>query len=185
MGAERLADLDREAADPAGGAVDEEALAGLQPAGIAQAVERGEGGGRDGGRVLERDRRGLGDDELRLCADELGAGPEAAAEDLVAGAEVGDRRADRLDGAGDVEPGDAELRPAQTGREAHRKRRSEHGEEVAGVHGRGARANEDLVVADGRRLDRAQLEDVGGSVSVVDDGLHRSLLGLWYAYVIN
>ena len=45
------------------------------------------------------------------------------------------------------------------------------------MHGRGPSADEDLVVADGRRFDRAQLEDVGGSVSVVDDGLHRSLLG--------
>ena len=62
----------------------------------------------------------------------------------------------------------------------------QHREQVAGVQAGGAGADEHLVGADRRRRELAQPEGVGGSVSVVDDGLHRSRAPVvWYAYVIN
>ena len=110
---------------------------------------------------------------------------DPGAEDLVAGGEGGDCRADRLDDAGDVEAGDADLRPPQAGHQADGERRAAHGERIADVQARGAGADEHLVGADRRRRQLAQLEGVGGPVSVLDHGLHRSVCSVWYAYVVN
>ena len=57
---ERLGDLDRERADAAGRPVDEDPLAGLHAAVVAQGLERDHRGHRNRGGLLERDVRGLG-----------------------------------------------------------------------------------------------------------------------------
>ena len=174
LGSQHLGDLHRERPDAARRAVDQHPLPGLDATGVAQAVERRQGRRRDGGRLLEGQLRRLRDDQVGLRAHELGAGAEAAAEDLVAGSQMGDAPANSLDHAGDIEPGHAELRPPQAGHEAHRERRAEDAEQVAGVQARGAGADEHLAGADRRRVDLAQPEEVGGSVSVMGDGPHRS-----------
>src|SRR5260221_4015219 len=83
-------------------AVDEDPLAGPDPALVAEALERGERGHAGRAGLLERDRRGLRNEAFLADHRELGERPDARAEHLVAGLEAGDVRADRLDNARDV-----------------------------------------------------------------------------------
>ena len=160
--------------DAAAGPVDQHPLAGLEPALVAKALERGVAGHRHGGSLLERQVGRLGRDVVRLGADVLREGAAALAEDLVAGLELGHVRADRLDRPGQVDAG----RAGRFGR----RRPSRHPDQVwagrasrasrTALTRRGADADEDAVVVDDRAVDLLGAEDVGGPVRVADDRLH-------------
>ena len=106
VGAQDLCDLDRQRADPAGARVNEHTLAGLPRGHLAQRLERGQAGQRDGRGLLEarlraassppRSRRPRPARRARPCA------PSPAAHRLVAGEEARHRGADLLDDAGHV-----------------------------------------------------------------------------------
>ena len=172
MRAHRLGDLDRKRADAAGRTDDQDPLSGLEPAGVAQAMERRAPGGGDGRRVRPVEAGGLPNQLVLPCPCEFGGRAGAFAEHLVADREPRDSTADRLDRARQVQARDAVLRPPQPGRCPDQQRASLNREDVADVHGRSLDADEDFVIADGRWLDVPPLERFDRAVGVVDDGLH-------------
>jgi hypothetical protein len=97
-GAERVGQLHRERADPAGRAVDQHPLLRLDETLVAQGLQRGHGRHRHRGGLLERHRGRLGDDGRVLPQPHvLGEGAPAASEHLVPGSERRHVAADRLD----------------------------------------------------------------------------------------
>ena len=173
LGAGGHRDLHRIAADPARGAGDEDALAGLHSGQVGDRLEGGDGGDRDRGRLLVREPAGL-DGQLALLGDGvLGERPGADAVDLVAGGEPGHRGADRGDGAGQVEAGDGLLGPAQAHDQPNGVRRPGHQVPRAAVEARRVHADQHLVVAEGagERTFRGP-EDLGVAVGLLHDRSH-------------
>ena len=175
MRAERDGDLDGEEADAAGGAVDQ------HPVALADVERLGER--LVGGQPGQRQRAGLGEGQrLRLVRQaalrrghELGRRPPLdvvpadVAEHLVAGREVDDRRAGRLDDAGDV--------PARDDREVVRIGAGQVAladRHVDRVDPGGVHADQHRVRAD-RGLGQvvAELQDVLAAEPVVGDAPHR------------
>jgi hypothetical protein len=112
-------------------------------------------------------------------ADVLGVGTGVApAEDRVARLEAGDVPADRLDAPGEVHAANGDLGPAQPqGRDddADQVRQTGHDVPHAPVEAGRVHPHQHLAVLGRRRGDVPELEDVGGAVGVLDDGLHGDL----------
>ena len=109
-----------------------------------------------------------------LDADELGVGAAAvAAEDGVADLELGDRLADSLDHAGELHAQDLVPRPAEAGEELRDPWLPAAQASVGPVDRRGVDLDEDLVVRGHWPLDLREVEDLGWTVVVVQDRLHR------------
>ena len=84
-------------ADPSSCADDQDLLPRLDAARVAQRLEGGEAGHRNGRRLLERERGRLGDKELLRGDRVLGERADATAEDLIPDPETGHVLADRVD----------------------------------------------------------------------------------------
>lgn len=97
---------------------------------------------------------------------------EQVAEDLVTRSEPGDRRPDRLDDPGDVQPDTMVPRCAQPHEEAGEGRPRAEGVEIGSVDGCGSDADEHLIGRGDGEVDISQLHDVGRAVSVPNSGLH-------------
>ena len=182
LGAHGLRELDREGPDTTGRPGHEHMLTWLERTLVAQGLQRGEPGHGHGGRLFEREVGRFGREVLGPRGHELGERPSALSEDLVPGPELGDVLADRLDHAGEVDTCHRLLRSPQPLTRADHIRVAAQHVPVVRVHGGRLDADEDAVVAQGRLVDLAEFEDVRGSVSVVDDGLHRcraSVLVRW------
>ena len=150
LGAEPLGQLDGEGADAARRPDDQDLVARLDPSLVAQALQGGQGGQRDGRRLLEAEVGRLGAEDVLGDADVLG---EAAGQhegvDLVAGAEPGHGPADRLDLPGHVAAQPAVLGDAQPDR-AHDVGQAAQVVPVPRVDGGGADAYQHLVAPPGR-----------------------------------
>jgi hypothetical protein len=107
LGPVGLGDLDREGADTAGGAVDQDLVGGLDGSVVAETLEGGDRRHRHGRRLLERQagrlqrhgvhrHRGVFGEAAVAVVQEVGI-------DLVAGLEPGDAAAGRLHLPGDVD----------------------------------------------------------------------------------
>jgi hypothetical protein len=96
----------------------------------------------------------------------------AGAEDLIPGLEPRDVRADRLDPAGDILTADPRLGRTESGDRAEHQRHARHEVPVPDEDAGREHAQEHAVVTDLRRVDVTELQDVGRSVSVLDDCLH-------------
>lgn len=94
-------ELDGVGADAAGGADDQDGLAGRHAGGV-QGTQRCESGDGHGRCLLVAQARGLVGELVLLCEGVLRERAAGDAEDLVADAETGHVGADRDDGAGDV-----------------------------------------------------------------------------------
>ena len=174
LGAERRPDLHGERSDPAPGAVHEHPLAGDEAPMVAQSLERGHPRRRNGGRFLEgesgRHRHHV------LAAEVFGKRAEPRAVDRIARPDVGHVGADLFGDPGDVEAEVPLLRPPEPLGEACEVRLAAKHVPVMGVERSGSNAHEDRVVAGQLRLvDLLEPENVGGSVSVLDECLHRFL----------
>src|SRR5262249_23643920 len=120
LGAVGLGDLYGERPDPAGRAVDQYLLAGLQVTHVAQGGQCRDGGHGDGRALLVRNRLGFERGQLR--PDRRVCGEAALAEEgvaLVARGERGDIAASGLDRAGDVAAEGGELRAAHADAVGH------------------------------------------------------------------
>ena len=148
-----LGDLDREGADAARGAVDQDLLAGPHLAVVAHGLEGDETGHRHGRRLLEREARGLGRKLVLGRGRVLGIRAPGRSVDLVTDAEAGDRGADGLDDARDVRAPGGDLRLAQAVDRAGDVREAAHDRPVGRVDARRADPEQHLVVADLRLVD--------------------------------
>ena len=113
LGAEGLGDLDREGADAARGAVDQDLLARVDLAVVAHGLEGDETGHRHGRCLLEGEARGLGRKLVLSRGRVLGVRALGRSVDLVTDAEAGDGGADGLDDARDIRSPGGDLRLAQ------------------------------------------------------------------------
>ena len=145
----------------------------LDAALVAQRLERGDAGGRDRGRLLERQGGGFRDQHALRRADVLGAGSALLAEHLVARLEAGHILPDRLDPAGEIDAGDVALGLAPTGGSPCEVGVASEQMPVERIHRRGADPNEDLVVGRYRFRDVLECEDIGRAVAVIRDRIHR------------
>ena len=174
LGAHRIRDLHCEGADAARGAVDQHLVTRLEPARVAQSLQRGGGGDRDCSRLLDAD---IGRPECHcavLLRDYvLRERAGATAENLVARLEPRDVAAHCFDGARVVHAEPNVLRLAQSGAEPHQVGRAAHVVPVERVDRRRVHADEQFVVAGHGFLDVIEPEHVGGAVVAVDDGLRR------------
>ena len=176
LGTERFRDLDRERADPARGAVDEDRGPRPDVGVVAECLEGDEAGHRHGGGRLEGEVGGLEREGVlgrRRCTRRTSRCP---AEDLIARLEMGDGGADRFDRPGDIRATNDVLGLAEPVDRAGDVRQPAHDRPVGDVDARGPDADQDLVLADRRLLDVACMKDGGGAVGVLDDGLHDGLL---------
>ena len=170
---ERLGDLHGERADASTGTDDQDLLARLHGARIAQSLERGAPGQRKGGSGLEREIRRLRHEVALVGTHVLGERAFTPAEDLVPGSEPCHVPTDRLDLPGHVRSPDRVLRGAQPGpRHADDERAGPHEVPVLRVDRGGADAHQDLAVTDGRTLDLPELQHVRRAVPVLDDRPH-------------
>ena len=172
LGAEGFRDLHGERADPARRAVDQDGLAGLDLARVAEQLEGRRRGHPDRGRLLEGQVGGLLDEVAFGRAGELGERAGAPAEHLVAGAEGRHVGPDRFHGARDVRPRDRVPGRSQTRGEAHDERRAGHDDPVAEVDGCRVDPDEHLIGADLGHVDVPCLQDACRTVPVLDDRLH-------------
>src|SRR5262245_21008902 len=105
-GADMLGELDREAGNAAGAALNENPLAGLELECLLDGADRGEAGQRHGGGDLVRHGVGLLGHQCGLDRELLGIGAIAAerehAEDGIAHAQIGHAVTDRADHAGEI-----------------------------------------------------------------------------------
>ena len=173
LGAVGLRDLDGEGADTATRADDQDALAGLYVRHVADRHEGSDTGDRRGGRLLDREARGLAQ-ERRAGADrEVGERALHDAHHLVAGGEIGDALAHRLDGAGRVTAAGVSLpQLLQVGHEPRELRLAGHEVPYVGADARGADLDAHLTGAGYGLGDVAELEYVGRAEGVLDDRLH-------------
>ena len=169
---ERLRDLDGERPDAAGGSVDQHPLTGLEPAVIAQPLERGQSGDPHRRGLLERDVRRLPDDVGR--AHVLGEGAVPAAEHLVAGREVGHVLPHGLHDSREVGAEEWALRPphAVAGDGTQEARPATQLMPVGLVERARAHADEDAVVRQDRLIDLFHPHHAGAAVPVPNQCLH-------------
>ena len=100
--------------------------------------------------------------------------PRLIAEHLVAHGEPGDRRADRDDGAGDVQAGHPVLRPAEPEpHHPHQVRRAGHQMPGPPIDTGRVHPDQHLVVGDDRSGDPCRAQHLGGAVTVLHDRPHR------------
>jgi len=150
-GAEDPGELHGVAADAAGGADYQHLLPGLDPPGVAQALQGREPGHREDGRLLEAERGRLADQLGLRCGGVLGERSAADSEHLVACREPGYLRPGGHDHAGHVHPGHLGLRPAEPeAKYPHKVRLAGHQVPCAAVDPGRPDAHEDLVRGDGR-----------------------------------
>ena len=158
---ERLGDLHREGAHAAGGTVDQHALPCLDPAVVAESLQRGDAGQRDRSGLLESERRRLRREALCGSRRVLGKGAAGRAEHLVAWLELGHVLADRLDRPRDVAAAHAGLRsPQPSHHRAGGVRLASQHPPVNGVDGRRPNPDEHAVGLEGGPVDLLQLQDV-------------------------
>ncbi|MCR6699844.1 MAG: hypothetical protein NVV68_01110 [Dokdonella sp.] len=174
LGAERLGDLHREAADAARRTVDQHLVAGAQAAGVAQTLQRGRRGDRQRGGFLEAQLSRLGRDQALLAHhDVVGQCAAARAEHVLADRPARDGAADRLDGAGEIDAGAHVGGPAEPGRQPHHVRSAGHLVHVERVQRRGMHAHQHLVIGRHRLADPGQPEHLAGAVAGMDHRAHR------------
>ena len=109
LGAERLGDLDGERAHATRRTIDEDLLARLNLAVVAEKLQRGGGGNAHGRGLLEGDVRWLPNEMVLGRGHVLGEGALAPAEDLVACSKSLHVLADRLDSPCDIGSRNADL----------------------------------------------------------------------------
>src|SRR5215211_3812055 len=176
LGAERLGELDREAAHPARGPDDHDLLAGLDPSGVTQRLEGGEAGDGNGRGLLEGEvgrllcQLALGDRGV------LGKGPLAPAEHLVTRLQPGHVGADGLDAPGHVEARNWVLWLAQPVPQAGHVGQALHRQPVALTDRSRMYPDQHGIVGDHRLIDVVELQGIGWAVAGVDDRLHQVLL---------
>src|SRR5579884_2260578 len=173
--AERLGDLNREGADTPGSAVDENPTAGLEPALVAQPLERRQAGDGYGRRLFEREPSGFAGQYLG--GREAGQGAARSSEHLVSDAEAGCRAADP-----DDDPCDVRFRGG-VGRfleaaEGSRHQRSTQHMEVSGIDRCGAHFHQKSIRF---QIRKRNVDRLPGSapISLEGHGAHggRQLLG--------
>ena len=155
--AEGLGDLHRERTHATRGAVDEDLLARLYVALVAQQLECGGGGDADRRSLLEGQVDRLHDEVILGRTGVLGEGARDPAEYLITRSEARHVRADRLDRPRDVGPGDGVLRSAQPRRHTHDEWPATHEHPVTDVEGCRMDAHQDLAVPDLRPVDVPEL----------------------------
>src|ERR1700674_3824052 len=118
FGAERFGNLHGEAAEASGRSVDQDFVTWLDLALIAKQLEGGGCRHPDGRGLLEREVGRLGHEGALCCPGVLGKGARAPAEHLIAGSELRDVLADRLDRPRDIRSRDTVLWLAHPDRHA-------------------------------------------------------------------
>jgi hypothetical protein len=176
LGAERLGQLDREAAHPTRGPDDHDPLAWLDLPGVAERLEGREPG--DGhGRGLLKGEVGRLQDELALGdRGVLGKGAVAPAEDRITWLQLGHPGADRLDAAGHVEAWNIVLWVGEPVAQAGDIGQALDRQPVTFPDGRRAYLDQHGIVGDHRLVDVLELQGIGWAVPGMDDRLHRLLL---------
>ena len=171
-GAAVLRDLHGVRADASRRAVDEDLLPGLNVPLVAQALQGRQRRDPGRSRLLERHVLRLRGQRRLGGARLLGKGPAAHAEHRIARLETPHVPADRFDLAGHV---DAEPRvpgPARPGHQAKQIRLAPHEVPVVGIDRRGTDSDQDLIVPGARRLGLFTPQNVGWTVTVIDDRSH-------------
>ena len=160
LSAERLGDLHGERADASSRADDQDLLPRLDAARVAQRLEGGETGHRNGGRLLERDVGRLGDEVLLRSNRVLGERADATAEDLIPDPKTRHVLADRFDDARQIGAANTELRSAQPEGQPNDVRHAMNAGPVRRVHGGRVNTHEHLVVLGDRLVDVLELHDI-------------------------
>jgi len=140
---------------------------------VANTLQGGESADRDGRGLAEGEVRGLAGELVLAGAGVFGERAFADAEHMVADRESLHRWTDGGDGAGDVEPENGVLGPAQAG--AHQAEQVGHaGHEVPGtaVEAGGVDPDQYLGVSARRPVDLVDAQYVRGTVPVLHDCLH-------------
>src|ERR1035437_5315448 len=149
--AEGFGDLDRKCAHAAGGALDQNLLAGLDAPLVTKALQGSDGSYGHGCRGLERQRIRLQRQLLFKCAHILSKGPAACTEDCVPWLELSYAAANCFDPAGQIYADACVLGFAQAEHEAQERRIASHEVPVEWIYGRRANLDQDLI-ARGRGL---------------------------------
>ncbi len=113
FGAEGFGNLDGECADPAGSAVDQDLLAGLDLAGI-ESLKCTDGCDGESCSGFEGDIRGLHHEVILPSEGVFSVTPIGGTEDFIAGLKAGDAGSDCLDPTGDVSAENGLFRPQPT-----------------------------------------------------------------------
>jgi hypothetical protein len=164
----RLCDLNRVRPDAARSAIHEHAPART----AAERLQRRHPCAGERRRLLEVDRRRLRDEMPLLAARVLGERRARRADHRVAGREFRHGAADHFDHARAVEPEAGVLRPPQPDERADDPRRAAHHVPVVRVDRRGVDADEDVVLADLRTRNLADLQPLRRAVLLVANRLH-------------
>jgi hypothetical protein len=131
LGAVGLGHLHRERADASSCADDQDPLAGLDSALVANSLQRGAGRDRNNGGFFEGQVRRFVGEGVWARGGVLDEGAITGAEHFVARLETWDIVADRLDDAGDVHAADVFAEPAPD--ESHQVRQAGHEVPHAGI----------------------------------------------------
>jgi hypothetical protein len=161
-------------------------LSGSNAARVAQALERGATGGRNGSRLLEGDVRRLGAKHaiaayaalLPARADVHSAkAPRHVPKDLIARLKLRHILADSRDRLGNISPDDTGLWRAQSkAHQANEVRATGHEMPHIWTDASGVDAYQDLVVPDGRLFDLLERQHVGRAIPLLGHRLHESIL---------
>ena len=160
--------------DAAAGAVDEDTLAGVHAALVADALQRSHARDRQRGRLLEAEARRLQGDVRWERTHVLAERAAPGAEDLVAGSEARHVVGDRLNDAGEVDAAPGLLRPPESKERPHGERTPADLVRVEHVDGCRPHAYEH---APGLELRLVDLRELQLAVLVADDRLHDILRG--------
>ncbi len=160
-GADALRVLDRGQADAAGGAVDQHALAALQPRQVMQRVIGGQHGDRERGRRLEADAGRLGEEAVRGQPQMRAERSRREAEHGIAGFPGGDAGPDREHLAGELH---AERSAGIAALECFLGQEPDPLQHVAEIEAAGMDADGHLAGLGARHLDRLQHQPVLAAV---------------------
>ena len=173
-----LRHLDRERPDVAGRAVDQDVIPGLDRSPVTQpeALDREDRRVRQRGRLFERQAIGRDLERALRRADVFRECPDAEREHVpehaITGLEAGHVPPHGLDRPGHVESDALLPRGARTHEQPGECPAGVQPVEIGPVDCRGLDADEDLVGLRGRRVDVADLDDLGRPVAVAHGRLH-------------
>jgi hypothetical protein len=175
LGSGCLRDLDGERADATGRPDDQHLVPGLDASVVADGLQRGHAGDRDGTRLVEGEVGRLGRELVRPGARVLGEGALADAEHLVAGMEGGHVGADGFNRSGQVPARVGVLRSAEA-EPGEPDGIGQAGHDVPGapVDARRAHAHEDLGPRDRGPVDLRDPQDGlgSGALAILHDRPH-------------